>query len=328
MNPLEIIGDKQVTLTIADSMIITNNKINNPLYDSIQCSISGGSDSDIMLDICDKFDKDKKIRYVFFDTGIEYQATKDHLDYLEKKYGITIERVKAYCPVPLACKKNGLPFLSKKISDYIGRLQRHGFKWEDEPFDVLYKRYPKCKSALRWWCNEWGENSSFNISKHKYLKEFLIANPPNFDISAECCNGAKKKTAKMHDKENNFDAVFIGVRQSEGGARTTIYKNCFTPGDNHDNYRPLFWYTDQDKKVYEDCFDVTHSKCYTEYGLIRTGCAGCPFGSRFEEELKIIEKYEPKLFKAVNNIFGKSYEYTRKYREFKKTYKPIEEAIR
>ena len=45
-------------------------------------------------------------------------------------------------------------------------------------------------------------------------------------------------------------------------------------------------------------------------------CSGCPYGRDFEEELKIIEKYEPKLYKAVNNIFKDSYEYTRKYREF------------
>lgn len=60
------------------------------------------------------------------------------------------------------------------------------------------------------------------------------------------------------------------------------------------------------------------SKCYTEYGLKRTGCAGCPFGRDFEYELEVIQKYEPKLYKAVNNIFGDSYEYTRKYREFVK----------
>ena len=29
-----------------------------------------------------------------------------------------------------------------------------------------------------------------------------------------------------------------------------------------------------------------------------------------------MKKYEPKLYKAVNNIFKDSYEYTRKYREF------------
>lgn len=71
-----------------------------------------------------------------------------------------------------------------------------------------------------------------------------------------------------------------------------------------------------DKLDYEKQRNVIHSKCYTEYGLKRTGCAGCPFGKNFEQELKIIEEYEPKLFKAVNNIFGDSYEYTRKYKEF------------
>ena len=50
--------------------------------------------------------------------------------------------------------------------------------------------------------------------------------------------------------------------------------------------------------------------------MTRTGCAGCPFGRDFEFELEIMGKYEPKLFRAVNIIFGSSYEYTRKYREF------------
>lgn len=322
VNPFDVIGDKPVTMTIADSMIVANNKINNRQYNTIQCSISGGADSDIMLDICSKFDEDKKIQYVFFDTGIEYQATKDHLKYLEDKYGIDIQRVKANVPVPLGCRRYGLPFLTKQVSDYIGRLQRHNFKWEDEPFNVLYERYPNCKGALRWWCNDFGENSSFNISKHKYLKEFMIANPPDFLISSKCCTHAKKNPSKKFAKDINCDAVFLGLRQAEGGIRSTVFKNCFTPGEDHDNYRPIFFYTDEDKEKYEECFGVTHSRCYTEYGLTRTGCAGCPFGSRFETELEVIEKYEPKLFKAINNIFGKSYEYTRRYREFKATYKP------
>ena len=59
-----------------------------------------------------------------------------------------------------------------------------------------------------------------------------------------------------------------------------------------------------------------HSRCYTAYGLKRTGCAGCPFGRDFEYELEVIKEHEPKLYRAVNTIFGSSYEYTRKYREF------------
>lgn len=56
----------------------------------------------------------------------------------------------------------------------------------------------------------------------------------------------------------------------------------------------------------------------------RTGCCGCPYGRDFEKELEIIQKYEPKLYKACVNIFGQAYEYTRKYREFVKEMKAKE----
>lgn len=118
-------------------------------HSNILVSISGGSDSDIMLDMIVKCKADNNnIHYVFFDTGLEFDATKRHLDYLEEKYGIKIERSKPKIPVPASVKKMGEPFFSKTVSDYIYRLQSHGFKWEDEPFDVLYERYPNCKTAL------------------------------------------------------------------------------------------------------------------------------------------------------------------------------------
>lgn len=40
------------------------------------CAISGGSDSDIMLDIILKFDPERKTKFVFFNTGIEMLPTK------------------------------------------------------------------------------------------------------------------------------------------------------------------------------------------------------------------------------------------------------------
>ena len=69
---------------------------------------------------------------------------------------------------------------------------------------------------------------------------------------------------------------------------------------------------------------IHHSRCYSEYGMKRTGCVGCPFNKHIDEELAVIEKYEPKLYKAAVNVFGKSYEYTRKYREFAKMMKAKE----
>lgn len=309
------------------SFLVTNAKFDQ--YNSILVSVSGGSDSDVMMDLFCRFDK-SKITFVFFDTGLEYKATHEHLKYLEEKYGVEIVRIKGTKPIPITCRDYGMPFLSKQVSEYISRLQKYNFKWEDKSYDELLKEYcyidkngewRGCVASLMWWCNEKGDKSRFNISYNKWLKEFLIANPPDFKISQKCCKYSKKDTVKNYMKENNFDLNCQGVRKAEGGVRSTAYKNCFsdnTTKDKIDEYRPIFWYKDATKVAYEEFFDVTHSKCYSEYGLKRTGCCGCPYGRDFEGELEILKKHEPNLHKAVSNIFGKSYEYTRKYRAFAK----------
>lgn len=301
---------------IGDNLVRAWSKINSPKYKNIVCSISGGADSDVMLDIIWRCDKDNKVEYVWFDTGLEYQATKEHLKYLEEKYGIKIKPYKAIKPIPLTCKQYGQPFISKHVSEMIRRLQRYDFKFEDKTFDELYEEYPKCKSALEWWCNKKG-SPAFNIKQNKWLKEFLIENPPLFSISNLCCKYAKKDVAHKLLNENNYDLQIVGVRKAERGVRSTAYKSCFDENESgYDNYRPLFWYKDIDKTEYDKHYNIIHSKCYSEYGFKRTGCACCPFGREFEDELIAVQKYEPKLFVAVNNIFGDSYEYTRKYREF------------
>lgn len=305
-------------LTIFDSFVKSAPKIETKR--KIVCSISGGSDSDIMLDIISKLDAEKKVKYIFFDTGIEYQATKEHLEYLEQKYGIVIERIKAITPVPTGCRKYGVPFWSKHASEMIERLQKSNFKWEDKPLDELLAEYPKCKVALRWWCNDFGEWSRFNINFIRGLKEYMIAHPPTFRISNKCCKGAKKDNAKKYLTEYDADLNLVGIRKAEGGARSAAYKSCFDIArekETWDNYRPIFWYSDKDKEEYEELFGVTHSACYCEYELKRTGCAGCPFGKDFEAELEVIQQNEPKLYKAVNNIFGESYEYTRNFLKFR-----------
>lgn len=313
---LELVDKCPENKIIIDNFVMAWARINNCGYEKIMCSLSGGSDSDVMLDICAKCDKDNKIEYVWFDTGLEYQATKDHLKYLEDKYGIEVRSYKAIKPIPSTCKQYGQPFLSKQVSEYISRLQKHNFQWENEKLDTLLERYPKCKVALKWWCNAWGDKSKFNIEYNKWLKEFMISNPPLFKISNKCCYYSKKLVAKHAKEDCGCNLSIVGVRKAEGGARSSAYKNCFSDNDGAtDEYRPIFWYKNSDKEDYENHYGVVHSKCYTKYGLERTGCAGCPFGRDFEYELEIIEKYEPKLFVAVTRIFKDSYEYTRKYKE-------------
>ena len=213
---------------IVESFLVAKSKLENMNYSNVAISISGGSDSDVMLDMCHRMDKYNKLKYIWFDTGLEYQATKDHLKYLEDKYGITIEVGKHNKSIPTCCKEYGQPFLSKFVSEYISRLQHHNFKWEDRSFEELYKEYPNCKVALNWWCNGHGENSKFNINRNRYLKEFMVENPPHFKISNKCCKYVKKDVAKRYKKENAIDLSLVGVRKAEGGARSAAYKNCFS----------------------------------------------------------------------------------------------------
>lgn len=287
-------------------------------YDNIVVSVSGGADSDRIVDLIERIGYPKgTVHYVFFNTGMEYKATKDHLKDLEQKYGISIETINPKMPVGAACHKYGLPFLSKQISNYIHRLQRHNFCWEDRPFEELYAEYPKCKSALLWWCNEWGEGKKTNINKRKYLKEFMIAHPPDFPISDMCCQKAKKDPAHSYRDSVGADLSVNGVRKAEGGVRSTAVTSCFTSVSfGCDTLRPLFWFKADDCDQYDQTFDVCHSKCYTLYGLKRTGCACCPFGRCFEQELEAAREHEPALYRAALAIFGNSYEYTRKYKEF------------
>ena len=296
-------------------------------YKNILVSVSGGADSDIMLDLILKVTDKAKCKFVFFDTGIEYQVTKEHLYELEKKYNIQIERVKASVPVPLGCKKYGLPFLSKFISQMIERLQKDNFDFTNEgkqTYEELILKYPDMKGALTWWCNKYpardGQNSKFNISNNKYLKEFMIENPPDFKISAKCCDGAKKNTSHEYEKTCKCDLKCLGLRKMEGGIRSAKYKSCYDYDSKKSiqQFRPIWHFTDEDKQTYCNLYGVQNSRCYTEYGFKRTGCAGCPFNSKFEEDLNIVQKHEPMLYLACNNIFGKSYEYIRAYRKFKK----------
>lgn len=302
-------------------------------HHKVLVSVSGGSDSDIMLDHLqkvleeNKFNYDCEIHYVWFDTGLEYKVTKEHLDYLENKYNIKIERIRPKVPVPLGCKIYGVPFLTKYVSQMLGRLQEHNFDFKNDgnkSYEELMSKYPNMKSALRFWCCHYGntnikDKSHFNIDNFPYLKEFIIENPPTFKISDGCCKGAKKQPSHDYVKENKIDLKLLGLRKAEGGVRATNTKGCYTENSTkEDVYRPIWWFSDKDKNEYKNYYNIKHSDCYEIWGFKRTGCCCCPFGSNFEEELETVKKYEPNLYLACQNIFGKSYEYTRKYREFKK----------
>ena len=317
----ELMVSSPHNLHIVDALGKCQMQIRN--HQKILASISGGSDSDVMLDLIVRCGGKEKTTFVFFNTGLEYEATKRQIEYLNKKYDIEIQVIPPIKPIPTCIREFGVPFWSKHVSEMIMRLQRHNFEWEDESYDELIQKYPKCQSALKWWCNQYilgdGNKSRFNINYVPYLKEFLILNPPTFKISNRCCHYAKKQPAKKYLSSQNFDLNCVGVRQAEGGVRSTRYKNCYTQKDDGINqYRPLFWFSDEDKRVYDDHYNIKHSDCYSVWGMKRTGCAGCPFSMEWEQELELARKHEPKFHKAMLKVFSESYEYRRQFEEFRK----------
>lgn len=320
MNLDEILETAPENLTVVDAFSKCSAVLDR--HESVFVSVSGGSDSDVMMDLIIRCGGKDKSVFGFFNTGLEYAATKRQLQYLEQKYGVEIQILPPVKPIPTCVREYGVPFWSKHVSEMISRLQSHDFQWEDEPFDVLLSRYPKCKSALQWWCNahvkDNGGMSSFNIGYTPWLKEFLLENPPSFKISAKCCYYAKKEPAKRYLEEHDFDLNCVGVRKAEGGLRSTRYKTCFSHNDGGaDNYRPLFWFSDKDKAEYETHYDIHHSDCYEVWGMDRTGCVGCPFGKYWEQEIGLVEKYEPKLHRAIMKLFGESYEYRKRFESFR-----------
>ena len=298
----------------AQHMIETHNK---PAV-----SISGGSDSDIILDIIYRVDDQKKCRYIWFDTGLEYEATKDHIKFLEKKYGIHIDRIRPKMTVPASVRKYGQPFISKYVSAQIEKLQKAGFNWEDEPYSVLAKRYPDGGSAIKWWCNQFKKKtvcgrSFFDIDHNGKLKEFLMGQPPTFKVSAKCCTYAKKNPSHQLMRDG-YDLSVTGVRKCEGGIRSRVYDQCFSKVDGFNLYMPIFFFTDEDKEEYCKIFNVTHSECYTKWGFKRTGCSCCPFSRDLSKELDTLDIYEPRLGFAARNVFKESYEYTNAWLAFRK----------
>ncbi len=368
LNKLLLNKDRKFTdviMTVPANDVVMGNiskcwmKINSGSYKKgrIACSISGGSDSDVLLDITRRCDPDRKIFYYFIDTGLEAKATKDHLDYLQLKYQIKIHRFKAKTPIPLAVKREGIPFVSKQVSEFLQRLQNYGFEFDDtDDLEALCEKYCKkldptmenveaiakakryshvgngyykgCVAALQWWCNKWGEDgkiSKFDIRYNKYLKEFLVENKGvPFKVANRCCKLSKKDTIKDVLNEICPRLSIQGVRKAEGGARSSAYKSCFNDASEHpwDEYRPLFWFTNADKKDYEEFCGINHSKLY-DY-LKRTGCSGCPFGRDIDTELECFKEIEPNMYKAMNFVFAPSYEFTKKYREFQTAMKAKE----
>lgn len=303
------------------------------------CSYSGGADSDILIDVIERAREIFRlppVKYVFFNTGLEMKATKDHVKATAEKYDVEIETVRPKVNIVMASRKYGIPFVSKIMSAGLSEWQKKGVplsvaqeydRAEDKQAKrlELKERYPKCESVLNFLCccNSKGEprpNIQLVINSSKYMRDFIGEYPPDFKISAECCTYCKKNVA--HQIQKGYDMVITGERRDEGGMRSVPRKDntsmCFTEtASGQYRLRPLYYVSDADKAWYKEYYGLRYSDAYEVYGLTRTGCCGCPISYKAIADLELIRPYEPNLVKAAWNVFGKSYTYRQKYNAYK-----------
>lgn len=310
------------------------------------CSYSGGADSDIMIDIVERTRSAfglPPIKYVFFNTGLEMRATRDHVRNTAAKYGVEITECRPKINIIQATRKYGIPFVSKIMSGGLEEWQKKGVPLSiadeyDHAEDKAAKRkelkarYPRCESLINFLCccNAAGDprpNIQLVINSSKYMRDFIGEYPPDFKISAKCCDYCKKQIA--HSVQKGYDMIITGERRDEGGMRSVPRKDsssmCFVETSSGQyRLRPLYYVSDKDKEWYKEHYHIRYSDAYEVYGLTRTGCCGCPISHKAVEDLKKIKPYEPNVVKAAWNIFGKSYEYRRKYNEYKERRRSLE----
>lgn len=307
------------------------------------CSYSGGSDSDIMIDLIERARKmfliETPVHYAFFNTGLEMEATKRHVKETAEKYGVEIVTYRPKKGIVTAVRENGVPMISKIMSSGIEGIQKkniplsiHDEYWcaEDkiEKRKELKARYPHCESTINFLCccNSKGEprpDIQLVINSSKWFLDFMKENPIDFKVSNKCCDICKKHPA--HEIEKNFEMVITGERRDEGGMRSVPRSGdanstmCFAEtAKGNFRLRPLFYVSDADKAWYKERFNIRYSDAYEVYGLKRTGCCGCAISYRAVQDLEIIKPYEPNLVKAAWNVFGDSYRYRQRYVEYKK----------
>ena len=176
------------------------------------------------------------VKYVFFNTGLEMQATKDHVRDVAKKYGVEIQECRPKVNIVKSTRTYGVPFVSKIMSAGLEGWQKKGLplsiaKEYDQAEDKaakrkeLKERYPGCETTINFLCccNSAGEprpNIQLVINSSKYMRDFIDEYPPDFQISARCCDDCKKKIA--HSIQKDYDMIITGERRDEGGMRSVL----------------------------------------------------------------------------------------------------------
>lgn len=249
---------------------------------------SFGKDSDALADIIYRMYPD--IPHVFANTGNELDSVIEHMqEELYKGYPIVV--VKPKMTFWEIVNKYGWPVISKRMSDYIGRVRR-------TTSDTVRRRHllgqkkdgspsPKSKISNKW--------------------QYLIN--AEFKTTNKCCGILKNNPTSEFRKDTGRKA-FVAVMATESEQRLNSYLNyggCNAFDQLDPTSRPIMFWTEQDVLRYILDYNVTIASAYGEIkenckGELycteeqRTGCKFCMFGvhlTKGENRIQRLARVEP-----------------------------------
>ena len=257
-------------------------------------SFSGGKDSCVVSKLLDMALPGNKIPRVYFNTGIEYKAVLDHVKNMAKTDD-RIVIVNSGINIKSMLEEFGYPFKSKEHSQKVSYYQNSGMG--KTVLNYLGKGTKKdflCPEKL----------------KYNFTPEFKIK------VSDKCCYKLKKEPAQKWAAENGKTITITGVRQGEGGLRTSM-QGCAVFYDSEckelKKFHPLFPCDDNFINEFVKNENVKLCKLYyPPYNFKRTGCCGCPFALDLQKQLDIMVELLPTERKRCEIIWQKVYsEYRR-----------------
>ena len=248
--------------------------INKYGEDQFYLAFSGGKDSCVVSALLDEALPGNRIPRLYHNTGIEFV---DMVAYVKWRQAyddrIVIDTPKTN--IRKILEEEGYPFKSKDHSQRVGEYQAKGYQ-----HNYTTENYVNGTG-------KWGARYACpKILRYQFSPDFKLK------ISKKCCDRLKKDNGKRFAKENNKTWSITGIRKAEGGARTN--SKCVVEKGKHGVFNPIFPMTDEWVDWYVQSRMITLCKLYyPPFNFDRTGCKGCPYNIKIQEELDILQEFLP-----------------------------------
>ncbi len=272
-------------LLLYDRIAVIRDTITKYGEENFYISFSGGKDSTIVHHLIDMALPDNKIPRVYLNTGIEYIDVVKHV----RKMAEADDRIVVYdskVNIKQMLEQEGYPFKSKY----------HSRAWADyQKGNRLGVNYYE------------GKNVFHERNCPPFLKYQFETTMP-FKLSGKCCDRLKKDTAHRFEKETGKRIRITGLMREEGGQRNTTVCILKQKGKVQ-AFNPLAVVTKEWEEWLINKEKILLCKLYYEpFNFQRTGCKGCPFDLRLQEDLETMERYLPNERKQCEIIWKPVYE--------------------